>query len=391
MGRHPSAAKIMVVAGEASGDRHGAALVRALSGLYPNIPFEVFGSGGDELRSAGVETLVDIDEMAVIGVAEIAGALHRLYRAYRTLLTAARRRRPDVALLIDWPDFNLRLARRCHRDGLKTVYYISPQVWAWKSHRIRTIRRCVDKMLVILPFEKEFYKGRGIEVDYVGHPLAGVVEVTAARAQFCKQNHLEPDRPIIALLPGSRHKEIYYHAPLMLEAARLLRSELPGLQFVVPLASTIERSEVETAANLSDVDARIVERDTYNALGHSEFAIIASGTATVEAALLAVPMVIVYKASALNWRLIRPLIRLDTFGMVNLIAGRRVVPELIQHDATPERITAEVREIMSDAARLDRMRRDLAEVRDRLSAEGHQASERAARAVMKVITAYGRA
>lgn len=381
----------MLVAGEASGDRHGAALVRALARLYPDVRIEVFGSGGDELRAAGVETLVDVREMAVIGALEIAGALHRFYRAYRTLLTAARRRRPDVAVFIDWPDFNLRLVRRCHRDGLKTVYYISPQVWAWKSYRTRTIRNCVDKMLVILPFEKQFFDDRGIEVEYVGHPLAGAVGVTADRPEFCKQHRLEANRPIVALLPGSRQKEVHYHVPLMLESARLLSSDRPDLQFVIPLASTIERERVETVVNPSKVDARVIEHDTCNALGHSELAIIASGTATVEAALLAVPMVIVYKASELNWRLVRPLIHVDTFGMVNLIAGRQVVPELIQHDATPEKIAAEARAILGDADRLDRMRRDLAEVRERLNAGGCHASERAARAVMNVITAYGRA
>lgn len=382
MGGHLSAARIMLVAGEASGDRHGAALVRALSRLYPEISFEIFGSGGEAMRAAGVETLVDIRKMAVIGVLEVAGALHRFYRAYRTLLAAARRRRPDVVILIDWPDFNLRLARRCHGEGFKTVYYISPQVWAWKQYRVQTIRRHVDRMLVILPFEKQFYDGHGIEVEYVGHPLAGKVHVTVERKEFCERNDLDPDQPLISLLPGSRQKEIQYHLPLMLEAARLLPANFSELQFAIPLASTIDRGTADVVLKRSGVAATVVEHDTYNALGHSDFAIVASGTVTVEAALLGVPMVIVYKGSELNWRLLRPLIHVDTFGMVNLIAGRRIVPELIQHDATPDKIAAEVRAILSDPVRLGQMRRNLGEVSERLSAGGFEASERAAKAVM---------
>lgn len=405
--------KIMIIAGEASGDKHGAALARSLRQIYPGTEFELFGSGGDEMRAAGVETLVDAREVAIIGIPEIARALGRLYRAYRRLLGEARRRRPSAVVLIDWPDFNLRLARKLHRDGFKIVYYISPQVWAWRRYRTRAIRRDVDRMLVILPFEEEFYKSAGIEVEYVGHPLAEAVRPSATRDEFTSRHGLDRSRPIVALLPGSRQKEVHYHLPVMLDAAKRLRvAETPPAhqplnaesrvsrlqfqidianprdpQFVVPLATTIARGQVEAIieeANVKrDIEITIVERDTYDALEYAEFAVVASGTATVEAALAGTPMVIIYRGSELNWRLIRPLIHLDTFGMVNLIAGRRVVPELMQKDATGERIAAEVRAIVSDAARLSRMRRDLQEVRERLRAGGAAGADSAARAVMR--------
>jgi lipid-A-disaccharide synthase len=320
----------------------------------------------------------------------------------------------------------MRLAKKLHREGFKIVYYISPQVWAWRRYRVRALRRDVDRMLVILPFEEEFYKKAGVEVQYVGHPLANAVQATATREEFCRRNDLNPALPIIALLPGSRQKEIHYHLPVMLDAAARLR-ELPiadcrlsidksqlanpatshpqspianrqscNPQFVIPLASTISREQVQSAIHHtkpgSDVDAReqrlsikIIEGETYNALRHSEVAVVASGTATVEAALADTPMVIIYRGSELNWRLIRPLIHLDTFGMVNLIAGRRIVPELMQHEATGENITREVGEMLSNSGRISQIRRDLARVRDMLSRDGRSGPERAAQAVIEMI------
>ncbi|HXG65375.1 MAG TPA: lipid-A-disaccharide synthase [Blastocatellia bacterium] len=384
--------KIMIVAGEASGDKHGAALARALMRLYPQTRFEIFGSGGDEMRAAGVETLVDARDVAIIGIPEIARALGRLYRAYRDLLHAALTRRPDVVVLIDWPDFNMRLARRLRWHGFKIVYYISPQVWAWRKYRVRALRRDVDRMLVILPFEEEFYRNYGMEVEYVGHPLAEAVHVTSTREEFTNRHGLDPSRPIIALLPGSRHKEIHYHLPAMLDAAHRisnLKSQISNPQFIVPLASTVDRRQVDAIMVDAGVEAAdrviIAEGDTYNAVGHSEMAVVASGTATVEAALLGTPMVVIYRASELNWRLIRPLISLDIFGMVNLIAGRRIMPELMQHDVTGEKIANEVAAILSDPARLARMREDLRVVREKLFANGGAGPERAARAVMRII------
>ncbi len=422
----------MIVAGEASGDKHGASLARALKRINPEISFELFGSGGEEMRAAGVETLVDARDVAIIGVPEIARALGKLYRAYRTLLKAARSRRPSVIVLIDWPDFNMRLAKKLHREGFKIVYYVSPQVWAWRKYRVKALRRDVDRMLVILPFEEAFYRQAGIDVEYVGHPLAEAVRATLSRDAFCHRHGLNPARPIFALLPGSRQKEIHYHLPLMLDAAKRLRIADCGLrnqepapaqlnpdesvsgvskpqsairnpqskdpQFIILLASTVRREEVEAitrdagreqsnkgpASDATRIDLAIVEGDTYNALCYSEIAVVASGTATVEAALAGTPMVIIYRGSEINWRLIRPLIHLDTFGMVNLIAGRRIVPELIQHDANGERIASEIQSIVSDPARLSRIREDLGAVRKILTAREGSAEERAARSVIEI-------
>ena len=412
--------RIMIVAGEASGDKHGAALARALVELYPERRFEMFGSGGDEMRSAGVETLVDAREVAIIGVPEIVRALGKLYRAYRRLLEAARTRKPDVVVLIDWPDFNMRLARRLHCEGFKVVYYISPQVWAWRKYRVRAIRRDVDRMLVILPFEEKFYEEAGVQVEYVGHPLAEAVRATATREEFCSRHALDPNRGIIALLPGSREREVHYHLPAMLEAVKEIRNskfeirnsdrafapsesagtsvsevrnskfEIRNSQFLIPLASTIDRNQIaallKEAGASTNLDVSLVEQETYNTLFHSSLAVVASGTATVEAALAGIPMVIIYRGSELNWRLIRPLIHLDTFGMVNLIAGRRIVPELMQHDVTGDKIAGEVKALLADPQRLSRMKSDLKEVAERLRSVGGSPSHRAARAVISVIS-----
>jgi len=385
----------MIVAGEASGDKHGASLARALKRLYPEISFDLFGSGGEEMRAAGVETLVDAREVAVIGVPEIARAIGRLYRAYRTLLEAARLRRPSAVILIDWPDFNMRLARKLHREGFKVIYYVGPQVWAWRKYRIHALRRDVDRMLVILPFEVEFYKNAGVKVEYVGHPLSAAVHATKSRDEFCRSHDLDPARPIFALLPGSRLKEIHYHLPVMLDAARRLTANRQSAignrksgdpQFIIPLASTVRRDDIEAVARMAKpVEFKIVERDTYNSLSHSEIAVVASGTATVEAALAGTPMVIIYRASEFNWRLIRPLIHLDTFGMVNLIAGRRIVPELMQHAATGDNIAREVTAILSDPSRISRMRNELKLVRDALTADALSGADHAAHGVIEEI------
>lgn len=414
--RQPASLEVMISAGEASGEKHGAALARALGKLYPSTSFTFFGAGGDEMRAAGVDTLVDINQIATIGVAEIARALPRFYRAYRAMVDAALKRRPSIVVLIDWPDFNMRVARALHRRGLPVIYYISPQVWAWRKYRVNALRRDVDRMLVILPFERDFFARLGVPVEYVGHPLVDAVTASATRAEFCRQYKMDPGRPIISLLPGSRHSEVQHHLPVMLEAAARLRhtdfspssltaagggNEFSGVQvsgstngtpqFVVPLASTIPRHlvqpsvdvAIERADSVRGLEVTVIERDTYNALFSSQLAVVASGTATVEAALAGLPMVIVYRASAMNWKLLRPLIHLDTFGMVNLIAGRKIVPELIQHEVTAERISAEVTAILSDESRLAEMREGLRFVRSLLSTGGAPGAEQAARAVMQ--------
>jgi lipid-A-disaccharide synthase len=376
----------MISSGEASGDLHGAALASALTRLNPETSFTFFGSGGQAMRAAGVELLVDINDIATIGVTEVIRALPRFYRAYRRMIAAAVERKPHAVVLIDWPDFNMRLARRLRRLGTRVIYYISPQVWAWRRHRVLALERDVDRMLVILPFEEEFYRAHGVPAEYVGHPLSRAVLPTVSAGEFRARHQLD-ERPIISFMPGSRHSEIHHHLPLMLDASTRIG---PAKQYLLLRASTIDRAAIESEVRGVHSESRrpqlnIIDDDAYNALSFSELAVVASGTATVEAALAGTPMVIVYRGSELSFRLLRPLIHLDTFGMVNLIAGRSIVPELIQHDATGERIAREVKAILGDSSRLARMKQDLAVVRDRLQTQGPPGAERAAQAVLRSI------
>jgi lipid-A-disaccharide synthase len=375
---------LMIVAGEASGDRHAAHLIDALRASAPESTFEFFGSGGDEMRARGARLLVEARDVAIIGVPEIIRGLGRLYEAFRKLIDAALAERPDAVILVDWPDFNLRLAKKLHRAGLRVIYYISPQVWAWREYRVRQIRRDVDRMLVIFPFEEEFYREHGVEVEFVGHPLVGEIAPATPRDEFFARHDLDPSRELLAVLPGSRRKEIAFNLPPIVGAVEILRRERPGLQYVLPLASTVEQLQVaRILAPMADV-VRLVERDTHSAVGHADFAVVASGTATLETALLGTPLVVVYRASETNYRLLRPLIRIDTFGMVNLIAGRKIATELIQHDCTPERIATEVLSYLEDPERLAAARRELEEVQQKLASAG-DASTRAADAILRFV------
>jgi lipid-A-disaccharide synthase len=376
---------LMIVAGEASGDRHAAHLMDALRVRAPEVDFEFFGSGGDEMRARGARLLVEARDVAIIGVPEIIRGIGRLYDAFRRLAGAANAERPDAVVLVDWPDFNLRLARKLKRAGIRVVYYISPQVWAWREYRVRQIRRDVDRMLVIFPFEEEFYRRHGVEVEFVGHPLVGEIAPATPRGEFFERHGLDPSRELLALLPGSRRKEISFNLPPIVGAVELLRRERPGLQYALPLASTVDRAQVERIiAPVADA-VRLVERDTHSAVGHADFAVVASGTATLETALLGTPLVVVYRASETNYRLLRPLIRIDTFGMVNLIAGRRIATELIQHACTAERIAEEVASNLSDPERLAATRLALEEEVQKKLASAGDASSRAADAILRFV------
>ena len=371
----------MIVAGEASGDKHGAKLAGALRAIRPDLPFVFFGAGGEEMRQAGIETYVDAREVAIMGALEVARALPKFLRVFRSLRDAANERRPSLVILIDWPEFNLRLAKRLKRDGHRVVYYISPQIWAWRSYRINAIKRDVEKMLVILPFEKEYYERNGVEVDYVGHPLLDSVRVTATRDEFCSRHGLAHSKPIIALLPGSRHSEMKYILEPMIEAAKLLNKSNPDYQFVLPLAGTFTREEIES--QIDSINLRVIERDTYNAIASSDLAVVASGTATLETAIIGAPLIIVYRASQLNWRIFHPLINTTFVGMPNLIAGKEIAPELLQDDLNAENLAKSIVEFLNDPARLQRSRAELAEVRKKLG--DANASERAAARILELL------
>ena len=385
--------RLMLVAGEESGDAHAASLVRALRERAPAARFELFGSTGARMREAGVESVVREDDLAITGLAEIARALPRFWAAYRALRRAATERRPDAVVLVDWPDFNLPLARALRRRGLRVIYYISPQLWAWRSHRVRQVRRDVDLLLTILPFEREWYAERGVShVEFVGHPFAGAAAPRETREEFCARYGLDPARPVVSLLPGSRGKEFERILPVMLDAAALVSNQLPGAQFVVALASRRSPAEVEAVVTgRRDPGAatprvlRVAHDEAREALAASDAAAVCSGTATLEAALVGTPLVVVYKVSAFNWHTLGRLIEVEHYGLVNLIAGERVAPELMQDDFTGESLARELLALL-EPERNSRVRVRLREAAARLGEGG--ASLRAADAVLRAVRGW---
>jgi lipid-A-disaccharide synthase len=375
---------LMIVAGEASGDAHAAALAEALKQIRPDIRF--FGATGARMRDAGVETVVATDHLSIVGLVEIGSALPKFISAYKQLKQSAIQQRPDAVILVDWPDFNLRLARSLHRRGFKIIYYISPQLWAWRSHRVKTIQRDVDLMLTILPFEAQWYLERGVrQVEFVGHPLAGQVRAKYGKEEFCKQHQLDPDKPIVSLLPGSRRKELERILPPMLEAADVITQQLPETQFVLvvaPSRSIQEAQEVVNKTGCKIENLRVVHHETREALAASDVAAVASGTATLEAALLHTPMVIVYKESRINWHTLGRLITAEHYGLVNLIAGKRLVTELMQDDLNGDQLAGELIRLL-EPNRNATMRNQLAAVSHDLGEGG--ASERAAKAILNFL------
>ena len=368
--------QLLLSAGEASGDNYGAQLVQAFRQLMPGTA--CFGMGGEKMQTAGCELLVHAKEVAVVGLVEVVTHLPDIRRKFHQLVQQAKQRRPDAAVLIDFPDFNLRLAREFHKLGIPVFYFVSPQVWAWRSGRVKQIQRYVRKMIVIFPFEQDFYKAHGVQVSYVGHPLAYAPEIVAPRAEFAANYGLDAAKQWIALLPGSRHKEVRMNLPSMLAATTQLGS---GYEYLLPVASTLDQGWVQQQLGSAPVKLTENARITVK---HARAAVVASGTATVETALAGTPFVVVYRLAPLTWLLGRRLVRLDTFAMPNLIAGRRIVTELIQHDFTPENIVRELKAILLDGPRREQMMNDLREVQNRLR-DRHDAEEPATRAAREIL------
>jgi lipid-A-disaccharide synthase len=372
--------RLMIVAGEPSGDAHAAALVNALQKKSSQI--EYFGATGPLMRSAGVETVVNSDELAIMGILEVARVFPKFITAFRRLKAAAIERKPDAVILVDWPEFNLRLASSLHRRGLKVIYYISPQLWAWRPRRINRIHRDVDLLLTILPFEAEWYKARGVDhVEFVGHPLAGEVKSRIDRNEFCQQHNLDPNKPIVVFLPGSRRKELQRILPPMAAAIGKLKSTHPEIQPVIVVAPS--RTVEETKQILSSLNSiRLVQGQTREALAASDAAAIASGTATLEGALLETPMVVVYKESAVNWHTLGRLITVPHYGLVNLVAGTQIATELMQTDLTPENLVQEIIKLL-DPKRNETAREEMRRVINLLGEAG--ASDRAADLILKFL------
>jgi lipid-A-disaccharide synthase len=377
--RNPSGPRLLVSCGEPSGDLYAAELVRQLRAIAGQP--HVVGLGGDQLEAEGAVLLAHVRDLAVVGLLEVVRHLRRLRSVFRAVLDEVDRERPDVAILVDYPDFNLRLARQLKSRGIPVIYYVSPQVWAWRAGRIDTIRRTVSHMIVIFPFEEPLYRAAGVPVTFVGHPLVELVRPAADRNAFLATHGLDPERPVLAVLPGSRSQEVGHNLPAIAAALRRLAALRPDVQAALAVAPSLEPQLF--AAELRESKVVCIAGQTHALLGAATAGIVASGTATVEAALLGLPMVVVYRLSALTYALGRPFVRVPHYAMANLIAGREVVKELIQSAFRPEAVTDEALRLLSDGPRRSEVIQGLAEVQRRLGGPG--ASARAAAVVARVL------
>ena len=390
---------------------HGANLVRAVHDINPEIDF--WGLGGEKMREAGVKIPFDSTRLAVVGISEVFAHLWQIVQAQRLLRKAMRDKRPDLVILIDYPDFNLLLAAKARSLGIPVMYYISPQVWAWRSGRVKKIRRLVNRMVVILPFEVEFYRGHQMEVDFVGHPLLDIIKPTmdennspsppfskggthhipplekgdtggfSNESVFYKRFEIDRSRPIVGLFPGSRLQEVNRLMPSIIDAAGRLEEKIPGIQFVLPLAPTIDRRCVEDFIHSTGLKIRVIEDGIYDTMKAARAVIAASGTVTLEAAIMGVPMIIVYKVSKLSYLVGKIMVRVSHIGLVNLVAGRRIVPELVQEEVNGRRIAEEVHKIIVDEKYSRTMKNELEGVKNKLGGPG--ASARVAEIVCQMV------
>lgn len=385
--------RILISAGEASGEMYGAELIEALRRREPSLQF--FGVGGERMRAAGCDIVVDAKALSVLGITEILSHLMEICSLFRHLVAEADQRKPDLAVVIDSPAFNWRVARQMHHRGIPVVYYVCPQFWAWRQGRVKLLRKYVTKALTIFPFEEKFYRDRGVDATFVGHPLAELPQPDGQREQFAKLHDLDPVKPWITIMPGSRRKEVLRNLPEMLRAAELLGSDY---QYVLPVASTLDLTWMREQLVRPDQGSRPVAltSDPRAALHHARAGIIASGTATVEAAMMNTPFVMVYRVSALTYLLGRWRVKVPYFAMVNLIAGEKVVPELVQQDFTAENVVARLKPILPDGTARASMREGLARVRTLLRGSSNQVdlpqppADRAAEIILGVLKARAR-
>jgi lipid-A-disaccharide synthase len=378
------AAKFLIVAGEASADMYGAEVVRAIRRKFDDAQF--YGLGGPRMRNAGVELEGDISKTAVVGPFEALSSFGHLYSIFRRLAERVETESPNAAILIDFPDFNLRLAKRIKNARVPIVYYIGPQVWGWREGRVKQIHDLVDKMLVILPFEEQIYRKAGVAADFVGHPLVDMVRATKSKEEFCEDHGIDPKRSLVALLPGSRRKEVQYILPTLCEAAGLILAKKPETQFILPLAPGLDRRYVQEM--IRGVSIKIVIDDTYNAIRYARAAIVKSGTATLETALLGTPEVIVYRISRATWTLGKFLLKIRLFGLVNIILGEEVVPELFQDKMTPQTVSETALRLMDDVWIQSRIRANYEKLRRQLGSGN--VAERVADAVAKLVNSEPR-
>ena len=372
---------LVLVAGEASGDMHAAHLVDAIKKLDPSITFS--GLGGSKMQASGVEIYQDLASHAVVGFWEVLTHYPEIRRAFELILKKIDAVKPKAVILVDFPGFNLRLARELKRRDIRVIYYISPQVWAWKEDRVHFIKKHVDKMLVLFKFEKEFYAKHGINVEFVGHPLVDMLNITCPKDVFLEDHNLPPDHLTIGLLPGSRVKEIETLLPVMVNAAETLHRKIRPVQFLIMKAPTIKMPLLEFHLRATPITYRIVEENVYDGINACDFCFVASGTATLETALLQRPMIVVYKTHLLTWLLAKCYVKISDIGLVNIVAGRRIVPECVQFQATGQTIADTAQTILSDEFTVTRIKKELKSVKEALGESG--ASHRAAVEVLKLL------
>jgi len=372
---------LVLVAGEASGDMHAAHLVEAIKSLDPSITFS--GLGGPKMQACGVELYQDLTKMAVVGFWEVLKHYKEIRKAFHLILEKIEATNADAVILVDYPGFNLRLARELKKRNIKVIYYISPQVWAWKEKRVYFVKEHVDKMLVLFPFEKDFYARFGVDVQCVGHPLVDTITVDTPKEKLLEVRNLSKDKLTIGILPGSREKEIETLLPVMLTAAEILSKESPQIQFLVIKAPTITKSSLDASLQNTSITYQIIEDNIYDGMNACDLCMVASGTATLETAILQKPMVVVYKTSLLTWVLAKLFVKIADIGLVNVVAGRRIVPECVQFQATGQKIARELRGIFTNELKIANIKADLKMVKEALGSGG--ASQRAAEEILNFL------
>ncbi|MFP3874555.1 MAG: lipid-A-disaccharide synthase [Thiohalophilus sp.] len=359
----------MIIAGEASGDLHAAKLVEGVKRRLPESEF--FGIGGSAMRKAGVDILVDSAELAVVGLIEVLAHRKVIFGALNQMRDILRSDPPDLLILTDYPEFNLRLARTAKECGVKVLYYISPQIWAWRQGRVKKIQQLVDKMAVVFPFEVDFYARHGVPVTYVGHPLAHEVKASADRDTLLREFGLDPGRPVVGLFPGSRRSEIKRLLPIIINTARLLQQQRPQLQFILPIASTLNPALIRENMPEHELDVHYIEHRPYDAMQASDAIVTVSGTVTLEIALIGTPMVVINRVAWLTYHIVKRMLKINHLALCNIVAQRRIVPERIQNDATPERIAGDLLHMLDDETYRREIKQGLAEVRQQLENDSH--------------------